>query len=375
MASSTPLRWQALLSCLVAACGSEARPAPVSDGLVVNEAMSRNEGAWIDGMGQTHDWVELVHRGSEPIDRTHVWLEDGSGRRSGIGEGSLLPGERILLWADGAHTGGSHLQFRLSGDGDVLLLGDTSGRLLDHVELPELAENEVFSRHPDASGAFRRCRYATPMATNGDTCAPPPPPALEDDVLLADFQIPAGHFDPVGPLAIATLALRPTAGGVAFVEIENLAATPTELSGYQLLLSPPGPSSPWPRLGDGVEVELGPDAASSLAGGERRRFEVPLPALAVLHEDPRFEGVLTLFERSEGRAVQRVDFMQWPVGARLERTPATESFRYCQSALLDSSASCTPLESRDIGERVRYLRTPTAVAPAARAAKSPGVRR
>jgi hypothetical protein len=326
---------------------------PPAVGFSINEVMSQNEGAWIDADGETNDWVELVNRGSDVIQLSDYWLEDGSGRRARLSGSSLGPRERRLFWADDESMTG-HLPFELSSQGDRLRLTDRYERVIDELELPALGENEVFARYPDGSGEPRACRYASPSRDNGDACAPPEPPSLGDDVVFEPMALPPDFPPAPAGLGLSELALRPAPGAAAFVELYNGGAASTQLDGYTLEVAAHAPHLPWPAPLSGRAIAL---PAQALAPGERAIVPLAPTDLAELEADPNFEGVVTLFDAASA-VVARVDFMSWPLGSGLMRKPNSLSYRYCTNATPGAPDDCEPLASRPIGDRLRYLRTP-----------------
>ncbi len=346
------------------ACGTEsgANPDSVvtpepSTALVINEVMASNAGAWIDERGETDDWVELVNVSREPVRLRDFWLEDSSGVRVRLDGADLGPGERRLLWADDdVSQGAAHLPFKLASGGEVLRITDSIERVIDEIEVPALGENEVFARFPDAGAEWIRCRYASPARDNGGACVPPEPPTLIDDVEFESFSWPPSFPPAPEGLSVSELALRPSAGGTAYVELLNRSAQAAVLGSYSLRLARHAPSAAWPSASDGEPITL---PAGTLAPGERIAVDVSAVRLASLEADSDFEGVLTLFDRGTGEAVDRVDFMSWPEGATLMQAPEdVGAFRYCTNRTRGEPNACEQLASRPVGDRLRHLRTP-----------------
>lgn len=345
----------------LAACGTGGAD---SDGavrgpptLAINEVMSQNDGAWIDERGATSDWIELVNYGPSALDLAAYWLEDSSGRRTRLSGGALGPLERRLVWADGdAGRGAGHLPFKLSSEGDWLVLSNASGVVLDELVVPALGPNEVLARFPDTSGAPSVCRYASPLRDNGASCVPPEPPSLADDVVFQPLTLPADY--PLAPheLGLSELALRPATGEPAFIELFNGAASRVALDDFELRVAPHAPHLAWPGALDGRALAL-PEGAT-LEPGERALVHLTPDDLAALEAAPEFEGVVTLFERTSSASVARVDFMSWPPGSSLMQKPGSLTHRYCTNATPGADDTCEPLASRPVGDRLRYLRTP-----------------
>ncbi len=328
---------------------------PGAGPLLINELMASNDGAWIDELGEADDWLELVNAGEAPLELSDYRIADASGATSRLPNGTLNPGQRLLVFADDEpEQGEHHLPFKLSSSGDEVWL-ETDGFVTDAVVIPPLGQNQVLARFPDAAGNFESCRYASPGRRNATTCAPPPPPSLESDVEFEAYELP----DPFPPTAktlwISELALRPGTNEPAFIELLNAGQSEVSLEEFQLNLSPHKPSLPWPTTADGTNLVLPPD--ETLAPGERVALEVPSDVLSELESDPEFEGVLTLFD--EGEVLDRVDFMRWPEGATLARVPDDSVLsRFCRNATPAAANGCEVVAERDIGDRLRALRTP-----------------
>jgi len=374
------------------ACGSGGAPAPGGDGggncggasagtggegggpeLVINELMSQNDGAWIDGRGETDDWVELLNRSSQTLELANYALADGSAAAMRLPQRSLPPGECVLLWVDSDPSQGPlHLPFKLASGGERLVLTDVSGTEIDSADVPALDVNHVYARFPSGDGPLGVCRYATPGRDNGVSCAPAPPPSFTDDVEFAPYVFPEVFPPaPVG-LTLSELALRPAEGEGAFIELANTGGTPLGLDTVQLRVSPHGPSLPWPDRATGGE--LGLPAGHILEPGEILTVPVVSSALTLLAGDPAFEGVVTAFDRASGSVLDRVDFMRWPVGSALARNPdAPGSFRFCTNTTPGAANDCVALPSRDVGDRLRHLRTPGDFAALAQGGDAVGI--
>lgn len=334
-------------------------PLPFGDGataespLVLNEVMASNDGAWIDGVGEADDWVELLNTTSSPVHLETFTLEDASGKSVALPEVTLAGGEYFVIWLDDQpEQGAAHLPIKLNASGDELTLRGSDGEVLDTMEFSDAETNESWLRLPDAVGAFTTCRYATPGKANGAACVSPEPPDLESSFEYDPFTFPQPFPEVRGPLVISELALKPA----NFVEVLNVSDSPQALSDFALRLSPHGPGLPWPTQTQGATLPL-PDA--TLEPGQRITIDLTADDTTALAADPAFEGVLTLFDTRNQSAIERVDFMQWPNEAVLTRVPdATGLFRYCTNATPGEENACDTLPSRDVGDRVRHIRTP-----------------
>ncbi len=325
------------------------QPGPVPQ-LVINEVVTRNDGLAIDETGQTADYIELGNRGPAEVALWPFTLSDAKHEQHLPAE-TLAPGARIVLWADGdTPEGPHHLSFSLSGSGEQLSLWDCD-RTLDEVKVPALGENQVYARFPDLTGPFALCDFATTGQPNGKTCSPPLPVSAVIDETYLPYQLPTPYPALPDGIALSELALRPA----RFIELVNLAKTPRSLAGLKLELAHTAPGLAWPKSGDGQSVSL-PDV--ELLPGEHRTVPLTSSALTAIAADPLFEGVVTLRDAS-GSALDRLDFMRWPDNSVLAR-----SSRYASHGVFCAPESpgaandgCVILAKRDVGDRVRHLRT------------------
>jgi len=133
-------------------------PAPVDTGtlpdpdpprVVLNEVVSRNDSTWDGGDGSWPDWVEIYNASAEPVPLAHLALADSGGVLWLGGEGTLEPGARHVIIADGnPDAGPEHAPFALDGDGDELTL-TVESRVSDRIALGELPRDVAWARLPD----------------------------------------------------------------------------------------------------------------------------------------------------------------------------------------------------------------------------------
>jgi hypothetical protein len=341
---------------LLAAVGCGSAPVETARGpLVISEVMTDNDSAWVDDAAEVEDWIELQNSSREPLQLSRYALHDGRGRSFQLPALALPAGALIVLFADDdASQGPLHMPWKLSAEGVALSLVEVeSGRTLDHMEVPALAVNQAFARF---GNVHEICRYASPERANGATCQAPEPPQLRDRS-WPPYAFPEDWQRSAGPLVVTELALKTA----QFVEVRNIGAEPLELSRYKLRLAAIQPGQPWPAADSGEALAwdrvFAPEAADAgawdgvLGPGEALRVRVQATELA---RDPLFEGVLSLFDSAD-IPIERVDFMQWPEGASLQRAdPAIKRFRFCKTP----GAACDPLPSRPVGARLRHLYTP-----------------
>ena len=171
--------------------------------VTINELMPRNETTLADEAGEFDDWLELYNHGTETVDLSGWHLSDDPDAPDqwAFPAGTVLePDAYLIVWADeDSEQGPLHTHFKLSGNGETLLLSDADLALVETVEFPALKEDESYARLPNGTGDFS-ATAPTPGANND----PPPPPApLETTVALNELMSdnettltdPAGEFD------------------------------------------------------------------------------------------------------------------------------------------------------------------------------------
>jgi hypothetical protein len=320
--------------------------------IVINEVSSNNDGNAVDEFANADDWLELANIGPEPARLKGLMLHVDSSLAD-LPDAAIEPGGRLLLWADDdPRQGTRHLPLRLSASGSLLSL-QKCGVVLDQVKIPTLDTNQSFARFPDGSGPLSVCRYASPSRSNGASCEPPAPPPLKDDYQFTPFEMPSHHpAMPTSPLIIDEIALPPN----GFIELRNAGSAVLDITSYRLNVAPLKPGQPWPLAYDGVAISTA--NLPPLGPGERAVVPVSPSDLAVLEQDPNFEGVVTLFS-NDGAVADRVDFAHWPTAAALARTSAYPGrFVFCSPASPGSdNDGCQILRRRDVGAYDRHLRT------------------
>jgi len=338
----------AVVGCL--GCGSS-KPLPAE--LKFNEIVSNNAGVWVDEVGETDDYIELVNIAAEPLQLSRYSIENARGRHS-LPDAVVAPAEVILLWADATPAQGPlHLDFKVSASGVNLRLLRDENVLVDSVQVPALAEHHAFVRIPDGTGDFSDCGWATPARLNGSRCGPPPPPELPIETTFAPYVWPEVWPPSPSPLSLNELALRPA----QFIEVVNLSADAVALADYVMTVAPQPVGQPWPDMTAGTVLAW---PVPEIAAGEHIAVPLSDGDVADVAATAAFEGVVSVFRRADASIVDRVDFMQWPEGAVLARVPdGTGVHRFCQQATSAApNDACNPLSSRPVGDRVRYLRTP-----------------
>jgi Pyruvate phosphate dikinase, AMP/ATP-binding domain/Lamin Tail Domain len=335
-------------------CRDPGPPVRGQSGLVISEIVADNDGVYLDEALEADDYIELTNLGPEPVELSDYAIANNGGAQP-LPRKAMAPGDAIVLHADNTlKQGPYHLDFRLSASGESVHLRKGANGV-DDVTYLLLPTNESFFR-PAGSSELQICRYPTPGRRN-ETCAPPAPPPPRPDVTFTPYVWPAPWPSSNTPLLIVEAGLRPA----AFIEILNTSIADVDLTAFTIRLAPTGPGRPWPTPDQGVALSMHRADASvrnTIAPGEIALVHLKPTDTDAIALDPAFEGVATIFDAT-GIAVDRLDFMRWPENTILARPAANAPFAYCRNATPGlANPACDAVPNRDVGDRVRYLRTP-----------------
>jgi hypothetical protein len=156
--------------------------------LWINEWMASNDGSVRDPADlDADDWFELFNPGSTAIDLAGWFLTDTSANptKFRVPAGYRLPpGGFLLVWAD-EETGQNqsarpdlHVNFRLSGSGEEILLLRPDGTLADRVIFGAQTSGASQGRRPDGAPGTNYVVFASPSPGRGNASTPPPSPDI-----------------------------------------------------------------------------------------------------------------------------------------------------------------------------------------------------
>ena len=152
---------------------------PATSAVVINELMASNS-TILDPQGDADDWIELKNTGPTALDLSGMYLSDDRANplKWQFPAGTTIAaGGYLLIWADNdeGDSPGLHTNFKLSADGESVVLSDTDANgnaLIDAVDFPALGRDVSYGRTPEGSGSFRIRPAATPGAANPALAAP-----------------------------------------------------------------------------------------------------------------------------------------------------------------------------------------------------------
>ena len=162
----------------------------VAQGIVINEAQSRNTSTIADGDGDFSDWIELFNPTDSTVDISGWVLRDtfSEFRFPSVidaatgdlipGQATIASGEYLLVWASDkgdpedpdypGPEGEFHTRFGLSGAaGEQLSIEDFDGCVIDELRLPTLEQDESYGQTREGRPGLFTWAYATPGEANG----------------------------------------------------------------------------------------------------------------------------------------------------------------------------------------------------------------
>ncbi|NMH26724.1 lamin tail domain-containing protein [Flavobacterium silvaticum] len=131
---------------------------PQGTGVVVNEFMASNNASVTDDAGEFEDWVELYNNNDFEVDLSNFYLSDDAAdpTKWQFPQGTLIPaGGYLIVWADDdADQGPLHATWKLSVDGEFVVLTDPNMITIDSVEFGPQTANMSAARIPNGTGEF-----------------------------------------------------------------------------------------------------------------------------------------------------------------------------------------------------------------------------
>jgi len=148
-------------------------PVATSSPVVINELMAFNTSSLKDPQGEYDDWIELHNLSDQEIDLSGMYLSDNKDnlRKWAFPASTTIPPkDYLIVWADadGKAQPGHHTNFKLSQNGEIVMLIDKDeqeNKILDSIEFGKQEKDVAYGRVPDGTGDFRQLKM-TPEERN-----------------------------------------------------------------------------------------------------------------------------------------------------------------------------------------------------------------
>lgn len=199
-------------------------------GLIINEVMTSNKGAYIDNDGNSSDWVEFYNPTDQAVDLSRFALTDDEKKPAkwAFPRLELQAHGYIVVFLTGdsksdVSNGILHCNFKLSSQGETLVLNGTSGSKVDSVQIPVLPENVSYGLK---DGQWQQLDYITPGYENSDAGYA----AFTQSMTIADVPLVISEM-----MAANAMTIKDAQGAYSdWVEIANISGEDYNLSGCGL---------------------------------------------------------------------------------------------------------------------------------------------
>ena len=284
-------------------------------GLVISELMASNRSTIQDSTGAYSDWIEIYNGSGAAVNLAGYSLSDSetNRRRFVFPEVTLQPGAYQLVFASGVERTGDelHAAFRLSGDGERVVLFDPAGRAVSYMEYDRLAAGQSLARRADGSV----------QVTDA------PSPGYEN---TAEGALRAVAADYLAPTANAlglyiNEVLCGASSGCDWVELANESGAELDLSGFGLSDNPDRPRK-W-VFPQGTSIPAGGTLVISLVGADQAETarDGTLAALLALEVDGEEALVLS---NAQGQVVDRMQLTRQRLDVSYGRMSGESGYVY-----------------------------------------------
>ena len=195
--------------------------------VVINRVMTSNPSACYSVDGEYYDWIELMNVSGGAVNLSGWRLTNAGDLRGAwtFGDRTLAPGEALLVYChelpegyagDALFTG-----FRLSSDGEVLMLADARQQV-STLAVPQLAKAHVYRREA-STGAYSEAPFAEALAADDRYAGTLTPEFNPDGLMISEIM----------PINRSTLADED--GDYSdWIELYNATGSPVSLEGCVL---------------------------------------------------------------------------------------------------------------------------------------------
>ncbi|GAB1454119.1 hypothetical protein MASR2M47_41750 [Draconibacterium sp.] len=127
--------------------------------VIINELLPKNSKHGSDQDGEFDDWIELYNPSDKDQDISGYYLTDSKKNLTKwkFPTGTIIEKNAYLIvWADGDSTQvGLHTNYKLSSDGENVVLLTPDQQVINIVEYPATLIEQSWARKPNATGDFK----------------------------------------------------------------------------------------------------------------------------------------------------------------------------------------------------------------------------
>ncbi len=136
----------------------------------INEIMASNGETIVDEDGDYEDWIELYNTGARSVNLRGYYLSDDEEDplKWKFPEVIIEPGEFLLVWASAKNRteGPLHTNFRISRDGEPIILSRPNGKVADSVPPVTIPQDVSLGPIPDGGEEWFYLLTPTPGEGN-----------------------------------------------------------------------------------------------------------------------------------------------------------------------------------------------------------------
>ncbi len=130
----------------------------VSNSVVINEIMPSNNITASDQDGEFDDWIELYNNTASDVDLSGYFLTDDElilNKWIFPTGTSIGANDYLIVWCDNDVTQtGLHAGFKLTSNGETLILSDATMNPITEVTFPEVTDNHTYGRYVNGTGGY-----------------------------------------------------------------------------------------------------------------------------------------------------------------------------------------------------------------------------
>lgn len=131
----------------------------INKSIVINEILPKNIQSGADQDGEFDDWIELYNLAGEDIDISGFYLSDSKKEPTKwkFPAGTVIGrNDYLIVWADeDTLQNGLHTNYKLSADGENVVLLSPEQEVLNLVEYPPTLIEQSYARVPNGTGDFK----------------------------------------------------------------------------------------------------------------------------------------------------------------------------------------------------------------------------
>jgi len=134
--------------------------------LYINEVIPTNDAILADNYGEYDDVIEIYNAGANAVNLAGYYLSDDSGDPTQW----QIPATNASLTTVPAAQGANHLNFKLSGGGESIILTTPDGvTTVDAITFSAVITDYGYGRLPDGSANLSELTPASPTTTNNNS--------------------------------------------------------------------------------------------------------------------------------------------------------------------------------------------------------------